>query len=228
MKQQQQQQRKRETFLSLYPHESQLVDARRLDTARFDKSPKKSNRASISVWRHTHKQTTAAHKIESVDDDHHHFTSIYLVHMAVLASCRRCTAAAAAVAAGCCAPAADRNRARVPDDAGNDADDGGVAAAAAGVAAVGVADDDDGGVAGAVGGVVVGGGRRWSPNPSSGNHLLRHRKPRRLQKANRPPLGAAGARGGPRPMNLTREPFLPFRSASGRPASCTLLRETQI
>ena len=148
--------------------------------------------------------------------------------MAVLASCRRCTAAAAAVAAGCCAPAADRNRARVPDDAGNDADDGGVAAAAAGVAAaVGVADDDDGGVAGAVGGVVVGGGRRWSPNPSSGNHLLRHRKPRRLQKANRPPLGAAGARGGPRPMNLTREPFLPFRSASGRPASCTLLRETQ-
>ena len=147
--------------------------------------------------------------------------------MAVLASCRRCTAAAAAVAAGCCAPAADRNRARVPDDAGNDADDGGVAAVA-GVAAVGVADDDDGGVAGAVGGVVVGGGRRWSPNPSSGNHLLRHRKPRRLQKANRPPLGAAGARGGPRPMNLTREPFLPFRSASGRPASCTLLRETQI
>ena len=146
--------------------------------------------------------------------------------MAVLASCRRCTAAAAAVAAGCCAPAADRNRARVPDDAGNDADDGGVAAVA-GVAAVGVADDDDGGVAGAVGGVVVGGGRRWSPNPSSGNHLLRHRKPRRLQKANRPPLGAAGARGGPRPMNLTREPFLPFRSASGRPASCTLLRETQ-
>ncbi len=217
--QQQQQQKRKSGFISLSTREptgSSLVWI-----PRDSISHRKSNRASISVWRHSAARRTRPkntqtrrrrqREIESVDD---HFTSLYLVHMAVV-SCCRCTAAVVAVAAGCCAPAADRNRARVPDDAGNDADDGVAGVVVAGAVVVGVADDDDGGGAAAVAGGVAGGGRRWSPSLNSGNHLLLHRKPHRLQKANRQPLGAAGAHGaaGPRRPIRTREPFLPFRSA---------------
>ena len=136
-------------------------------------------------------------------------------------SCCRCTAAAAV--ADCYGPVAGRNRARTPDVAGNDADDGvaAVDVAAGVVVAVGAAaavDDDDAGGAGG-----VGGGRRWSPCLNSGNHLRHRRTPRRM--ANRPLLDAVGVRGaaGPQWPNRTREPFLPFRYATGHSKSCTLL-----
>ncbi len=165
-----------------------------------------------------------------------HFTSLYLVRTAV-ASCCRCRAVAAvvaAVASDCCGPVAGRNRTPSRDEAGNDAAvaaAGGVVAAAADGAVAGAADGGGGG-GGAVVVVVaagVGGGvQRWSPSPNFDSRLLRHRTPRRLRKASRQLLGVvAGADGvaGPQPTNRNRAPFLPFRSASGRPTSCTLLKK---
>ncbi|EFX85157.1 hypothetical protein DAPPUDRAFT_99084 [Daphnia pulex] len=141
-------------------------------------------------------------------------------------------AVVAAVASGCCGPVAGRNRTPSRDEAGNDAvavADGVAAAAADGVVA-GAADGGGGG-----GGAVVvvaaagvgGGVQRWSPSPNFDSRLLRHRTPRRLRKASQQLLGVvAGADGvaGPQPTNRNRAPFLPFRSASGRPTSCTLLK----
>lgn len=152
-------------------------------------------------------------------------TLSYLVRTAAVVSCCCCTAAVAGVVvAGCCELVADRNRPPSRDEAGNDAVDADGVVGAADVVAVA----DDGGEGGGAVAAAAGGADGWPPRPNSDNQLLRHRMPRRHQKASQPPLGVvAGADGvaAPRRTNRCPEPFPPFRSASGRPTSCTLLHQ---